>query len=141
MIMIRFCVCAIVTTFLALQSEAGGFLMRQSENQRQTVRPSDCSQSESERTATVEEAEKNGYVISWVGFLGNHNTRDVVLRRRILLEEGDPLTRAKIEESLNRLGKLKMIHPPRSDSFGIRLDRANKIANLVICVTEKRKQK
>jgi hypothetical protein len=139
--MIRFCVCAIVVTFLALQSEARGFLIRQSENQEKPGPLRDCSQSDSERIAALEEAETNGYVIGRVSFLGNANTRDVVLRRRILLEEGEPLTREKIEESLKRLSKLKMIYPLSFGNFGIKLDGANKVAHFLICVTEKRKQK
>jgi outer membrane protein assembly factor BamA len=140
-LMIRPCVCAIAISVLALQSEAGGFLMRQSKSQGQPVFSDACSQNESERTTNLEEAEKNGYAIGRVGFFGNQNTRDLVLRKRILLEEGEPLTREKIEESLKRLSKLKMIYPLRFANFEIQLDRANKIANLEICVTEKRKQK
>jgi hypothetical protein len=58
-----------------------------------------------------------------------------------VLEEGEPLTREKIEESLKRLSKLKMIYPLGFANFEIQLDRPNKIAHLTICVTEKRKQK
>ena len=141
MIMIRFCVCAIVVTSLALQSEALGFLIRQSENQEKPGLLRDCSQNDSERIAALEEAETNGYAIGRVSFLGNANTRDVVLRRRILLEEGEALTREKIEKSLDRLSKLKMIYPLSFANFGIKLDRTNKVASLLICVTEKRKQK
>jgi len=115
--------------------------MRQSKNQGQLAFSDSCSQSESERTANLEEAEKNGYAIRRVEFLGNDKTRDIVLRRRILLEEGEPLTREKIEESFKRLSKLKMIYPLRFDNVEIQLDRPNKIADLMICVTEKRKQK
>jgi outer membrane protein assembly factor BamA len=139
--MTRSCVCAIALTILALQSEASGFLARQSKNQGQPAFSDACSQGESERTANLDEAEGNGYVIGRVGFNGNNNTRDLVLRRRILLEEGDPLTRGKIEESLKRLSKLKMIYPLRLANVEIRLDKANKIAHLTICVTEKQKQK
>jgi outer membrane protein assembly factor BamA len=139
--MIRPCVCAIAISVLALQSEASGFLMRQSMNQGRPAFSDSCSQSESERTANLEEAEKNGYAIGRTDFLGNDNTRDQVLRRRILLEEGESLTREKIEESLKRLSKLKMIYPLRFANFEIQLDRTNKIAHLEICVTEKRKQK
>lgn len=141
MVMIRSFVFAIAVTALPLQSEAGGFLMSQSKSQGQPTFSDACSQSESERTANLEEAEKNGYAIGRVGFFGNQNTRDLVLRKRILLEEGEPLTREKIEESLKRLSKLKMIYPLRFANFEIQLDRANKIAHLEICVTEKRKQK
>jgi len=115
--------------------------MRQSKSQRQPTFSDACSQSEPERIANLEEAEQKGYAIGRVGFFGNQNTRDLVLRRRILLEEGEPLTREKIEESLKRLSKLKMIYPLRFDNFEIQLDRPNKIAHLTICVTEKRKQK
>jgi len=115
--------------------------MRQSKDQGQPVFSDACSQSESERTANLDEAEKNSYAIRRVEFLGNNNTRDIVLRRRILLEEGEPLTRKKIEESLKRLSQLKIIYPLRFDNVEIQLDRPNKIADLTICVTEKRKQK
>src|SRR5262245_14206056 len=115
--------------------------MSQSKSQGQPTFSDACSQNESEKIANLEEAEKNGYAIGRVGFFGNQNTRDLVLRKRILLEEGEPLTREKIEESLKRLSKLKIIYPLRFANFEIQLDRANKIAHLEICVTEKRKQK
>jgi hypothetical protein len=140
-LMIRPCFCAIAISILALQSEAGGFLMSQSKSPGPLTFSDACSQSESERIANLEEAEKNGYAIGRTDFLGNDNTRDQVLRRRILLEEGEPLTREKIEESLKRLSKLKMIYPLRLANFEIQLDRPNKIAHFTICVTEKRKQK
>jgi outer membrane protein assembly factor BamA len=139
--MIRLCICVIALTVLALQIEARDFFAQQTKNQETPVFSDACSQSESERTANLEEAEKGGYAIGQVGFLGNHATRDSVLRRRILLEEAEPLTRAKIEESLKRLSKLKMVYPLRFANVEIQLDRANKIAQLTICVTEKRKQR
>jgi len=139
--MIRHCIWAIAVTVLALQSEASGFFTQQSKNQEASVFSEACSQSESERTTNLDEAEKNGYAIRRVEFLGNNNTRDIVLRRRILLEEGEPLTREKIEVSFKRLSKLKMIYPLRFANIEIRLDRPNKVADLTICVTEKRKQK
>jgi outer membrane protein assembly factor BamA len=139
--MIRICICAIVVSVLALQSEARALFAQQSKNQGQPVFSDACPQSESERTANLDESEKNGYAIRRVDFFGNNNTRDIVLRRRILLEEGEPLTRKKIEESLKRLSQLKMIYPLRFGNVEIQLDRPNKIADLTICVTEKRKQK
>ena len=114
--------------------------MSQSKNQGPPAFSDACPQSESERTANLEEAVKDGYAIGRVGFFGNQNTRDLVLRKRILLEEGEPLTREKIEESLKRLSKLEMIYPLRFANFEIQLDRPYKIANLTICVNEKRKQ-
>ena len=139
--MIRLCICAIAVTILALQSEASGFFTQQSKNQESSVFSGACSQSESERTTNLEEAERKGYKIGRVCFYGNYNTRDLVLRRRILLEEGEPLTREKIEGSLNRLSRLKMIYPLHFANFEIQLDRPHKIAHLTICVTEKRRQK
>jgi hypothetical protein len=58
-----------------------------------------------------------------------------------LLKEGELLTGGKIEESLKRLSKLKMIYPLRLANVEIQLDKTSKIAHLAICVTEKRKQK
>jgi outer membrane protein assembly factor BamA len=139
--MIRSCVYAIALTALALQPEASGFFAQQSKNQERPFFSDACAQSESERAANLEEAEGGGYVIGRVCFLGNYDTRDLVLRKRILLEEGETLTREKIEGSLDRLSKLKMIYPLSFSNFEIQLDRHKKIAHLTICVTEKQKQK
>jgi outer membrane protein assembly factor BamA len=139
--MMRHCICAIAVAVLALQPEARGILVRQSKDQGRPIFSEACSQSESERTANLEEAERSGYVIGRVCFLGNYSTRDLTLRKRILLEEGEPLTREKIKGSLDCLSKLKMIYPLRFSNFEIQLDKANKIAHLTICVTEKQKQK
>jgi outer membrane protein assembly factor BamA len=139
--MIRSRVYAIALTVLALQPEARGLIAQKSNIQGHTVFSDACSQSESERIANLEGAERDNYVIGRVCFLGNYNTRDLTLRKRILLEEGEPLTREKIEGSLDRLSKLNMIYPLRFANFEIQLDRPNKVANLTICVTEKQKQK
>jgi len=138
--MIRSCIFAFAVTALALQPGAIGFFAQKSKNQETQVFSGACSQSEFERAANLDEAERNGYIIGRVDFNRNNNTRDQILRRRILLVEGEPLTREKIEESLKRLSKLKMVHPLRFNNVEIRLNRPNKIAALVICVTEKRKQ-
>jgi outer membrane protein assembly factor BamA len=100
-----------------------------------------CSQPEAERNALISEAEKDKYTARKLEFVGNENIRDVVLRRRILVNEGDFFTRKILEESLANLSKVKIIEKVGLGNVVIKLDRKEKVVDMVICVTDKRERK
>src|SRR5438034_9035935 len=68
-----------------------------------------CAQPEAERSALLKEAEKGGYTARRLEFVGNENIRDVILRRRILVNEGDLYTRKILEASLRSLSRVRII--------------------------------
>jgi outer membrane protein assembly factor BamA len=65
-----------------------------------------------------------------------------VLRRRILLQEGDIFTRENLVKSLENVNQLKkIIYPVKLSDVIIRLDRSEKIVDMTICFKEKRKKR
>jgi outer membrane protein assembly factor BamA len=99
--------------------------------ERSQVKPSQAS--------LIREAEREGYVVRRTEFLGNARTADMVLRRRLMLNEGDLFTVEKLEQSIQRLSKLKVIKPVRLRDVDIRLDREYKVIDMAFRVREKRR--
>lgn len=98
-----------------------------------------CSQSRAEQDPLMLEAIANQYWVRRVEFVGNQQTRDKVLRRRILLREGDVFTRQNLVKTLESLSKLKkIIYPVKLSDVIIRLDRSEKIIDMTICFKERR---
>jgi len=100
-----------------------------------------CSQSEAERNALLAEAEKGSYTARRLEFVGNENIRDPLLRRRILVNEGDLYTRKILEDSLTNLSKVRAIEKVSLENVVIELERPSKVVDTVICVTDKREKK
>ena len=99
----------------------------------------ECSQSPAEQSPLLGEAIANQYWVRRVEFSGNQHTRDNVLRRRIMLEEGDVFTRENLVKSLESVSKLKkIIYPVKLSDVIIRLDRSEKIIDMTICFKERR---
>lgn len=100
-----------------------------------------CSQPGFEQDALIREAERDRFTTRRVEFVGNNSTRDWVLRQRIIagLQEGDLFTRQNLIRSLQKLNKLRVIHPTRLRDIVIELDRPGKLVDVIICVREKRR--
>ena len=99
-----------------------------------------CSQPAAEQDALITEAVEKQYLVRRVEFIGNEYTRDNVLRRKIMLLEGDVFTRENLIKSLEKVSKLKtIIYPVNLGDVEIRLDRSDKIIDVGICFQEKRK--
>ena len=98
----------------------------------------ECSQSAAEQDPLLHEAIANQYWVRRVEFSGNQYTRDNVLRRRIVLEEGDVFTRENLVKSLESVSKLKkIIYPVKLSDVIVRLDRPEKIIDMTICFKER----
>lgn len=82
-------------------------------------------------------AERNRYTLRRMEFYGNAQIRDSVLRRRILLIEGDLFARKNLIRSIARLNTLKALKPVRLSDVEIRLDKQEKLVDIVICFTER----
>jgi hypothetical protein len=98
---------------------------------RLQVKPSQAS--------LIREAEREGYAVRRTEFLGNARTADMVLRRRLMFNEGDLFTAEKLEQSIRRLSRLKVIKPVRLRDVEIRLDREYKVIDMAFRVREKRR--
>jgi methylphosphotriester-DNA--protein-cysteine methyltransferase len=83
-------------------------------------------------------AQKHRYTVRRVEFYGNVNTRDNILRRRILLNEGDIFTKERLIRSIERLNTVKIIKPVRLSDVEIRLDKEDKLVDMLICFAERR---
>jgi hypothetical protein len=98
-----------------------------------------CSQSVAEQSALVRKAQTNKYTIRRLEFIGNERIRDSVLRRRILLQEGESFTRGTLIKSLINVSKLKLIYPVRLRNVIVKLDSQEKTIDVVICFKERRR--
>lgn len=99
---------------------------------------STCSQATAERSALIRKAQKNRYLIRRVEFIGNERTADWVLRRRILLPEGNVFTRAILMKGLARVSTVKNIYPVHLNDVVVLLDDERKSIDLLICLKEGR---
>jgi surface antigen-like variable number repeat protein len=96
-----------------------------------------CSQSVAEQAALIRKAQTRKYPIRRLEFIGNERIRDSVLRRRILLQEGELFTRGILIKSLINVSKLKLIYPVRLRNVIVKLDYQEKTIDVVICFKER----
>lgn len=96
-----------------------------------------CSQSVAEQAALIRKAQTNKYTVRRLEFIGNERIRDGVLRRRILLQEGEFFTRGILIKSLINVSKLKLIYPVRLRDVIVKLDYQEKTVDVVICFKER----
>lgn len=97
-----------------------------------------CSQSAAEQDPLIREAIANQYWVRRVEFYGNEYTRDNVLRRRVMLMEGDVFTRENLVKTLESVSKLKkIVYPVKLSDVIVRLDRPEKIIDMTICFKER----
>ena len=93
----------------------------------------------SNQSQLIREAEEDQYNIRRVEFLGNAHIRDYILRRRVLLREGDLFTRKNLVQSIRNLSGLKIIKPVRLKDVELRLDKTEKIVDMTLLVRERRR--
>jgi len=98
-----------------------------------------CSQPAREQAALIREAEARRYLTRRVEFSGNQYTRDMVLRREFVkgLNEGDLFTRRSLLSSLRNVSKLKVIYSIKLRDVVVRLDRDEKLVDMLICFRER----
>lgn len=97
-----------------------------------------CSQSAADRNNLINEAQRDKFTVRRLEFLGNMHTRDTVLRRRMtLLNEGEIFTREKLLMSLRRVSTVKQIYPVGIKNVEVRLERSDRIVDMMICFKER----
>jgi hypothetical protein len=100
---------------------------------------SPCSQPVAEQSSLIQRAQKNKYLVRRVEFIGNEKTRDSVLRRKVLLQEGNVFTRAVLAKTLARLRTLKMVYPVKLRDIVVQLNDEEKTIDVSICFKERRR--
>ena len=85
----------------------------------------------------MEDAQQTEYTVRRVEFMGNEHTRDDILRKRFMQQEGDVFSRKALEQSLNNYSKLPMIYPVTLNDVEVRLDREEKLMDLTIYFRER----
>ena len=104
--------------------------------QQEGLKP--CSQLTADRNKLMDEAQRDQFTVRRLEFLGNMHTRDTVLRRRMtLLNEGEIFTRQKLLTSLRRVSTVKGIYPVGIKNVEVRLERSDRIVDMLICFTER----
>jgi hypothetical protein len=83
------------------------------------------------------EAEQNHYSVRRVELAGNTYTRDNVIRRRILQNEGEIFRRKLLEQSLRNISKLKNFNPVGIQDVEVHLSKEYKLIDFLINLTER----
>jgi outer membrane protein assembly factor BamA len=87
----------------------------------------------------VDEAERKQFNVRRVEIAGSTYTRDRAFRKRMVvgMTEGDIFTRAALERSVRNIGKMKEVYPITLQDVEVRLNREDKVIDVVICVIQK----
>lgn len=83
------------------------------------------------------EAEQNEYAVRRVELIGNARTRDNVIRRRLLQNEGDIFQRKLLEQSLSNVSKLRNFDRVSIQDVDVQLNREDKTVDFLIHLTER----
>jgi hypothetical protein len=118
-----------------LQPSPGSYWRPASGNQEGR---SPCGQPPAEQAAILQKAQNEKYSLRRIEFIGNANTDDWTLRRRIMLQEGNVFARAILIKSLKSVNKLRTIYPVRLSDVLAHLNGQEKTIDVAICFREKK---
>jgi len=76
------------------------------------------------------------FVLRRLEFVGNATTRDRIVRRRVLQQEGEPFSQALMERSVNRLNSLRRFEKLTISDVERRVDEKERSVDLVIHLKE-----
>jgi hypothetical protein len=101
-----------------------------------------CGQVKEVRDPLIDEADRNHFNTRYVEIAGSTYTRDREFRKRMVdgMSEGDIFSRKALEVSVKKVAKMRSIYPITMNNVEIRLDRENRIIDIVICVKQKPKR-
>ncbi len=100
----------------------------------------DKTQEEGEVEVTLEVEEGRQFSMRRLEFIGNSNTRDVVLRREVLLNEGDAYNKRFWDLSIVRLNQLGLFDEIKEKDAITRTDDRNQTVDIDLQVKEKGRQ-
>jgi outer membrane protein assembly factor BamA len=122
-------------SWLGSQCSSEFFWHQASRNQNER---STCRQPAAKQAAILRRAQNEKYSLRRIEFIGNANTDDWTLRRRILLQEGDIFARATLIKSLESVNRLRTIYPVRLNDVITHLNVQEKTIDVTICFREKK---
>lgn len=96
-----------------------------------------CGQSAAEQDPLLREVVDKRYTLRRIEFAGNETIRDYVLRRRVVLREGDFFSQRNLARSLLSLNKLKKFYPLAMKDVIVQLDKADKLVDVTFCFRER----
>lgn len=100
----------------------------------------DKTQEEGEIEITLEVDEGRQFSLRRLEFIGNTNTRDVVLRREVALNEGDPYNKRLWDFSILRLNQLGLFEEVKEKDAITRTDDRNQTVDIDLQVKERGRQ-
>jgi uncharacterized protein HemY len=99
--------------------------------------PSRCGQTAAEQNPLLREAIDNRYTLRRIEFTGNETISDHVLRRRVVLREGDYFSQRNLVKTLASLNKLKQLYPLTMSDVIVQLDKPEKWVDVTVCLRER----
>ena len=100
----------------------------------------DKTQEEGDIEVTLEVDEGRQFTMRRLEFIGNTNTRDVVLRREVALNEGDPYNKRLWDFSILRLNQLGLFEEVKEKDAITRTDDRNQTVDIDLQVKERGRQ-
>jgi outer membrane protein insertion porin family len=100
----------------------------------------DKNAEEGEVEVTIEVDEGRQFSLRRLEFIGNTNTRDVVLRREVLVNEGDPYNKRFWDLSILKLNQLGLFDEIKEKDAITRTDDRNQTVDIDLQVKEKGRQ-
>jgi outer membrane protein insertion porin family len=100
----------------------------------------DKSDTEGEVKVTLEVDEGRQFTLRRLEFIGNTNTRDVVLRREVVLNEGDPYNKQYWDISILKLNQLGLFDEIKEKDAITRTNDRDQTVDIDVQVKEKGKQ-
>jgi len=86
---------------------------------------------------TIRIREGGRYLVGQINFSGNERTRDKVLRRELVLEEGEVFNADKLDASLLKLSQLDFIEPLTPRDYSMRKDPVGEEVDILLRVRER----
>ena len=103
----------------------------------QNKAPSRSGQTAAEQNPLLREAIDNRYTLRRIEFIGNETISDHVLRRRVVLREGDYFSQRNLVKTLASLNKLKQLYPLTMSDVIVQLDKPEKWVDVTVCFRER----
>ncbi|MEP7273656.1 MAG: outer membrane protein assembly factor BamA, partial [Acidobacteriota bacterium] len=100
----------------------------------------DTSQEEGEVEVTLEVDEGKQFTLKRLEFIGNSNTRDVVMRREVVINEGDPYSKRYWDLSILRLNQLGLFEEIKEKDAITRTNDRTQEVEIDLQVKEKGRQ-
>ena len=77
------------------------------------------------------------FLVRRLEFVGNEITRDALIRRRVLLQEGEPYSEELLEKSLQKINDLRLFHGISKGDVAMTIDENEHFVDLRVTMKEK----